>query len=112
MRLCEPQSLKQLEKTSVDLNELSFEEQIRADLRTDIMIGPHGAGLMRSIFMRDRAKLIELFVDGSSVNRHFHNLARWYGRNYSGISISNPIRIEQLLHIVRSAIDAIDTSKY
>lgn len=96
----------------VDFNELAFEEQIRVDLRTDIMIGPHGAGLMHNIFMRDRAKLIELFVDGSSANRHFHNLAHWYGRSYSGISASNPIRIEQLLLIVRTAINEIDTTKY
>jgi hypothetical protein len=96
----------------VDFNELAFEEQIRVDLRTDIMIGPHGAGLMHNIFMRDRAKLIELFVDGSSANRHFHNLAHWYGRSYSGISASNPIQIEQLLLIVRTAINQIDTTKY
>jgi len=38
--------------------------------------------------------------------------ARWYCRSYSGISISNPFRTKQLFHIVRSAIDAIDTSKY
>jgi capsular polysaccharide biosynthesis protein len=61
----------------VDYNVLSFEEQIQIDLQTDIMVGPHGAGLMHNIFMRDRATLIELFVDGSSVNRHFHNLANW-----------------------------------
>lgn len=27
-----------------DYNLLSFEEQIKVDLQTDIMIGPHGAG--------------------------------------------------------------------
>ena len=39
---------------------LSFEEQIKIDLATDIMVGPHGAGLMHNIFMRDRAALIEV----------------------------------------------------
>ena len=28
----------------MDYNLLSFEEQIKVDLQTDIMIGPHGAG--------------------------------------------------------------------
>ena len=98
------QALKSLEKESfnggkivkvqdVDYNILSFEEQIAIDLGTDIMIGAHGAGLMHNIFMRDRATLIELFVDGSSVNRHFHNLAFWYGRNYNGVPITNPIDV-------------------
>ena len=27
-------------------------------------VGPHGAGLMHNVFMRDRAALVELFVDG------------------------------------------------
>ena len=96
----------------VDYNVLTFEEQIRTDLHTDIMIGPHGAGLMHNIFMRDRATLIELFVDGSSVNRHFHNLAFWYGRKYQGTPISNPVWIPDLLRGVEAAIGAIDTSKY
>jgi len=33
--------------------------------------------------MPDRAHLIELFVDGSGSNKHFHNLARWRGRTGS-----------------------------
>lgn len=96
----------------VDYNVLSFEQQIRTDLATDIMIGPHGAGLMHNIFMRDRAWLIELFVDGSSVNRHFHNLAHWFGRPYKGFPISNPINIADLLREVEGAIKNIDTTKY
>jgi len=61
----------------VDFSTLSFKEQIAVDVTTDVMIGPHGAGLMHNVFMPDRAGLIELFVDGSSANRHFHNLATW-----------------------------------
>jgi capsular polysaccharide biosynthesis protein len=45
---------------------LSFAEQVAVDLATDVMVGPHGAGLMHNVFMRDRAVLVELFVDGSS----------------------------------------------
>ena len=74
--------------------------------------GPHGAGLMHNIFMRDRATLIELFVDGSAVNRHFHNLAFWFGRNYQGIPIENPIDISNLKNIVRNAILKIDIDAY
>lgn len=97
---------------NVDYNVLTFEEQIKIDLQTDIMIGPHGAGLMHNIFMRDRAALIELFIDGSAVNRHFHNLAHWYGRRYDGVPISNPIQIDRLVGIVQNAIESIDVKRY
>lgn len=40
----------------VDYNLLSLKEQIIVDLETDIMIGPHGAGLLHNIFMRDRGR--------------------------------------------------------
>ena len=97
---------------NVDYNILTFEQQILTDMRTDIMIGPHGAGLMHNIFMRDRAMLIELFVDGSSVNRHFHNLAHWYGRSYRGMNSNNPISIPALVRTVQDAINSIDINKY
>jgi hypothetical protein len=96
----------------VDYNLLGFKEQIAKDLETDIMVGPHGAGLMHNIFMRDRATLIELFVDGSGVNRHFHNLAFWFGRSYRGVDITNPINVKQLKDILAQEIGKIDLNKY
>jgi hypothetical protein len=117
-------ALKSLEKPSPDLNNvqivvqavdynvLSFKEQIAIDLETDIMIGPHGAGLMHNIFMSDRAALIELFIDGSSANRHFHNLAFWFGRKYEGIGMTNPINTHELLDIVKRTIQDIDINSY
>lgn len=53
-------ALKQLEKTSfangarvrvreVDFSTLSFEDQIAIDATTDVLIGPHGAGLMHNV---------------------------------------------------------------
>lgn len=53
---------KKIVVQDVDYNILTFEQQIATDLATDVMIGPHGAGLMHSVFMRDRAVLVELFV--------------------------------------------------
>lgn len=96
----------------VDYNKLNFEQQIRMDLETDIMIGPHGAGLMHNIFMRDRGTLIEMHVDGSSNNRHFHNLAHWYGRKYVEVSSRNPVDISHILSIVRREIENLDLDSY
>jgi capsular polysaccharide biosynthesis protein len=96
----------------VDYNLLSFEEQIKVDLQTDVMVGPHGAGLLHNIFMRDRAVLVELSVDGSGGLRHFHNLAHWYGRRYVNLTPSNPVRVEALYKELAQIIAAIDISKY
>lgn len=102
----------QVKVQTVDFNILTFEEQIKVDLETDIMVGPHGAGLMHNIFMRDRAHLIELFIDGSGANRHFHNLAHWYGRSYTGDGSSNPVNLMMLMHTVRNAINGMDIKSY
>lgn len=95
-----------------DFNLLPFADQIKADLQTDIMIGPHGAGLMHNIFMPKRATLIELFIDGSGVNRHFHNLAFWSGHKYVGQPISNPVDIPTVLKLVRKAVEETDINAY
>lgn len=96
----------------VDYNLLSFKDQIKTDLETDIMIGPHGAGLMHNIFMRDRAVLIELSVDGSGGNRHFHNLARWYGRDYVNLVPGNPIDASSLTAAVEKAVKKLNLDRY
>ena len=53
-----------VEVEDVDFNLLSFKQQIATDIDTDIMVGPHGAGLSHTLFMPDRGRLIELFIDG------------------------------------------------
>lgn len=96
----------------VDYNLLSFEDQIKMDLKTDILVGPHGAGLMHNIYMSDRATLIELSVDGSGSLRHFFNLAHWYGRKYIGLNVNNPIDISSLMVTIESAIEEINLNQY
>lgn len=54
--------------------------------------------------MRDRAVLIELFIDGSEANRHFHNLANWYGRSYIGESMSNPVVAINIINLVKRGV--------
>ena len=67
---------------------------------------------MHNIFMRDRAVLIEMFVDGSGVNRHFHNLAHWYGRKYIGRDFSNPVDTVSLQQLLVQTIESIDLRSY
>lgn len=92
----------------VDFNLLTFEEQIQIDVTTDVMVGPHGAGLMHNIFMPDRAVLVELHIDGSGANNHFHNLARWQGRTYMTATLQNPIPPDQLTALVSKAVRSLN----
>lgn len=47
----------------VDYNILTFEEQIRTDLATDVMIGPHGAGkFVFSLFVCISMAMLCLFT--------------------------------------------------
>jgi len=41
---------------------------------THTQVGPHGAGLTHTLFMPDRAYLIEIFIDGSTGLEHFNNM--------------------------------------
>ncbi|KAJ8602204.1 hypothetical protein CTAYLR_003615 [Chrysophaeum taylorii] len=100
-----------VEVQDVDYSILSYEDQIRTDLDTDVMVGPHGAGLLHNIFMPDRAVLVELFIDASQANRHFHNFARWQGRNYFSKSMTNPVPPDDLLRLVSQAINSLDLSR-
>jgi hypothetical protein len=62
--------------------------------------------------MRDRAVLIELFIDGSGANRHFHNFAFWYGRGYDGVAMGNPINTRELIGIVKRNVKKIHLDSY
>ena len=96
----------------VDFSTLSFEDQIAVDVTSDVLIGPHGAGLMHNIFMPDRATLIELHIDGSGANQHFHNLARWQGRTYQSKHVQNPLPVRDIVDTVIKAVEAIDINSY
>lgn len=64
------------------------------------------------MFLRDRGALVELFVDGSSANRHFHNIARWYGRRYYSLVVSNPVEVDKVVAVLRKAVDELDIFSY
>ena len=64
------------------------------------------------MFLRDRGALVELFVDGSSPNRHFHNIARWYGRKYSQLIVANPVEVDLVIGKLRQAVNELDIHAY
>ncbi len=65
------------------LEELSFEKQIQIFAEADIIIGPHGAGLLNMIFADDPV-VIELFPE-TVLKPHFYFMAEMMGVDYKPI---------------------------
>lgn len=67
---------------------------------------------MHNIFMPDRATLVELHIDGSGANQHFHNLAHWQGRQYVAKTSRNPIDVGDLYRTIEGLVKGMDLRKY
>jgi len=69
---------------------------------------------MHNIFMRDRATLMEIFISNSGANRHFHNLASWYGRRYVPVDPGGGdiINVDWLYSSVADEIEKLDLSAW
>jgi hypothetical protein len=59
------------------LEDYSFEEQVRLFAEAEVVMGPHGAGLLNCIFA-DSPTVMELFPD-SVIKPHFYYLAEIFG---------------------------------
>ena len=92
------------------LEEMSFTEQIRLFAQAEMIIAPHGAGLV-NILYAEKASVIELF--GSVVNTcAFANLARGLEFKYGCLSCQSPkgetrqkdgdivVNVDQLLNLI------------
>lgn len=75
-------------------------------------IGPHGAGLYHIIFTPDRASLIELQIDHTTQRKHFNNLARWSGHQYSSKGGTNPVSAVATKLMVEEVIARMDLTKH
>jgi len=67
---------------------------------------------MHNIFMPDRGVLVELHIDNSAANQHFHNLARWQGRQYITQTMRNPVDVNSLTALVAKAVESVDIASY
>jgi hypothetical protein len=62
------------------LEDYSFEEQVNLCSEAEVIMGPHGAGLLQCIFADDSV-VAELFPD-SVIKPHFYYLAEIFGHEY------------------------------
>lgn len=85
------------------LENLSFSEQLDLFANANVVMGPHGAGLVNMIFSRDPT-VIELFPK-SVIKPHFYNIAKILSFDYQAHISSNtgnnlivdPNRLQKLL---------------
>ena len=87
-----------LEFFNLQLEELSFEEQIRHFDRAAVVIGQHGAGLANCIWMRPESNVVELSHNLSL--KHFRVVSQVMRHNYILQETSGPhetIDVEELI---------------
>jgi hypothetical protein len=64
-----------------DFGSLPFADQLKISASSDIMIGPHGAGLTHVLFMKPQSVLIEL-IPNAWADPGYRNLALFSGKVY------------------------------
>jgi capsular polysaccharide biosynthesis protein len=85
------------------LESLPFKEQLEIFYKSDVIMGPHGAGLLNMIFADDPI-IIELFPE-SVIKPHFHFLADMFNFDYTSIVVKsegnnliiNPDELDEVL---------------
>lgn len=77
-----PAPYKDIKVNYVDFIPLTLEKQVATIVATDIMIGPHGAGLTHNLWLHEGAVTVELKVAESGSLMHFHNLAVYSDQQY------------------------------
>jgi protein O-GlcNAc transferase len=75
----------------IDFALLSFEEQLRLLLSTDILIGAHGAALSHAVFLSSAAYLLELHPQLQDW-RCFEHIAEWSGSGYEAWRNNDPAK--------------------
>jgi hypothetical protein len=77
-----------LELQPVYLEDFTFEEQIQMFVDADIIISPHGSGLLHSLWCSPGTRLIEIFGTDDSRKRIFESYSEFLGLEYKRIECS------------------------
>ena len=100
-----------------DFGAQPFEKQIAAAATSDILIGPHGAGMTHILFLKAQSVLIELIPEGWA-DPGYRNLAIFSGKTYlfwqqtnESLSESTGILDGKLVNLGRSNNFAVDVGE-
>ena len=88
---------KGVDIVQADFLEIPFEQQMGMVESATAMVGPHGAGLTHLLFLPDSGCVFEIFIDGSSNNIHYANLASWRGIRYESMISANPVAVDEVV---------------
>jgi hypothetical protein len=88
-----------------DFSKLPFEQQVARVAASDVLAGPHGAGMTHLLFLPDWACVFLIFIDGSENNIHYTNMATWRGLRYTSVVMENPAPPQDVVQKLRSSCD-------
>jgi hypothetical protein len=73
--------LKNYDFNRIILNELTFQEQVNLFMSAEVILAPHGAGLINLAFCNKGTKVLEIFASGY-VKATYYDIAQKMGLNY------------------------------
>jgi hypothetical protein len=85
---------------NVQLEKLTFHDQVNLFANAALVIGQHGAGLTNILWMKSNSIVLEL---GHNENKHFEYISKTKKVNYRSISFSEPhitVDIDNILNIL------------
>ena len=85
------QNLQNIKLNIVEMENLSWEEQIKISHETDLLIGVHGNGLSHAAFMHPHRNVIEIFTPGTKFHWDYYTLSKMMGHEYVCIFDNGPV---------------------
>ncbi len=75
-------SVPDIELNVVEMENLTFEEQVALARKTDVLVGVHGNGLTHAAFMRPHKFVCEIFTPGVTFHWDYYTLSKSMGHEY------------------------------
>mmetsp|Transcript_56675 Transcript_56675/g.133420 ORF Transcript_56675/g.133420 Transcript_56675/m.133420 type:complete len:204 (+) Transcript_56675:44-655(+) len=95
----------------VDYAQLAWLEQLQNDADTDILMGVHGAGMTQLMFLPPHAAVVEMFIPGTSGNRHYHNLGNWANKLYHELHVDVHVDTGGVVNLLQQIVPAVRNRK-
>ena len=72
-----------------DFGQLTFAQQVARAARSDVLIGPHGAGLTHMLWLRDHRLVIEIQKEGQRRGDYYFHMAVVSNKSFLRLEVGN-----------------------